>query len=94
MALQISRELISQKLNGQAAIVRDLLDASSAADAILRFMIPALSAYIGQVSLGSTYRYLNLTPERFRGQLDKLSPRRSKRHWRDNPALMKFLAHL
>ncbi|MBZ5687746.1 MAG: tyrosine-type recombinase/integrase [Acidobacteriia bacterium] len=60
----------------------------------LNRMIPALSAYIGQVGLGSTYRYLNLTPERFREQLDKLSPRRGKRHWRDNPALMRFLAEL
>jgi integrase/recombinase XerD len=57
----------------------------------LNRMIPALSAYIGQVGLGSTYRYLNLTPERFRAQLDRLSPRPSKRHWRDNPALMRFL---
>jgi integrase/recombinase XerD len=60
----------------------------------LNRMIPALSAYIGQVGLGSTYRYLNLTPERFRAQLDKLSPGRGKRHWRDNPALMRFLAEL
>jgi CRISPR-associated protein Cas1 len=36
-ALKISRELISQKLDGQAAIVRDMLDNSVAADAILRF---------------------------------------------------------
>lgn len=60
----------------------------------LNRMIPALSAYIGQVDLGSTYRYLNLTPERFRAQLDKLSARRAKRRWRDNPSLMKFLAEL
>lgn len=60
----------------------------------LNRMIPALSAYIGQVGLGSTYRYLNLTPERFRPQLDRLSPRRSKKRWRNNPALMKFLAEL
>ncbi len=60
----------------------------------LNRMIPALSAYIGQVGLGSTYRYLNLTPERFREQLDKLSPRRGKRRWRDNPALLRFLADL
>ena len=60
----------------------------------LNRMIPALSAYIGQVGLGSTYRYLNLTPERFRAQLDRLSPRRGKRHWRDNPALMRFLSEL
>jgi hypothetical protein len=57
-------------------------------------MIPALSAYIGQVGLGSTHRYLSLTPERFRTQLDKLSPRRGKKQWRNNPALMNFLTEL
>ena len=35
--LKISRELISQKIDGQAAIVRDMLGNSVAADAILRF---------------------------------------------------------
>jgi integrase/recombinase XerD len=57
-------------------------------------MVPALSVYIGQLGLGSSDRYLTLTPERFRAQLNKLSPRRGKRHWRDNPALMKFLGKL
>jgi CRISPR-associated endonuclease Cas1 len=37
MALTISRELISQKIDGQAAIVRDMLGNSVAAGAILRF---------------------------------------------------------
>jgi len=60
----------------------------------LNRMLPALSAYIGQVGLGSTDRYLSLTPERFRTQLDKLSPRRGKRRWRDNPALIRFLTEL
>lgn len=36
-ALTISRELISQKIDGQAAIVREMLGNSVAADAILRF---------------------------------------------------------
>lgn len=36
-ALRVSRELISQKLEGQAALVRDTLHSSVAADAILRF---------------------------------------------------------
>jgi CRISPR-associated protein Cas1 len=36
-ALKISRELISQKLDGQSAIVRDMLGNSVAAEAILRF---------------------------------------------------------
>ena len=58
-------------------------------------MLPALAAYIGQAGLGSTERYLAMTPERFRKQLVKLSPqRRKKRRWRDDPALMKFLAEL
>ena len=60
----------------------------------LNRMIPALSAYIGQVGLSSTERYLSLTPERFRTQLDRLSPRRAKKRWRDNPALIRFLAEL
>jgi integrase/recombinase XerD len=47
------------------------------------------------VGLGSTERYLSMAPERFRKQLVKLSPqRRKKRRWRDDPALMKFLAEL
>jgi len=61
----------------------------------LNRMLPALAVYIGQVGLHSTNRYLRLTPERFRAQLDKLSPRRGKRkRWRDDPALMKFLTEL
>jgi integrase/recombinase XerD len=54
-------------------------------------MIPALSVYIGQVGLASTERYLSLTPERFRKQLNKLSPKRGRRKWRDDPALMRFV---
>ncbi len=57
-------------------------------------MLPALSAYMGQVGLASTERYLFLAPERFRKELDKLSPQRGKMHWRDNSSLMKFLAEL
>jgi integrase/recombinase XerD len=58
-------------------------------------LLPALAAYIGQVGLGSTERYLSMTPERFRGQLVLLSPQRTKKkRWRDNAALMRFLAEL
>lgn len=61
----------------------------------LNRLIPALSAYMGQCRLGSTERYLKLTPERFRNQLVKLSPQNSRRkHWRDDGALMKFLDQL
>ena len=57
-------------------------------------MIPALSAYMGQHDLGAAERYLRLTPERFRSQLNKLSPKRSKKRWRNDAALMKFLDSL
>jgi integrase/recombinase XerD len=57
-------------------------------------MIPALSAYMGPHDLGEAERYLRLTPERFRTQLDKLSPKRGKKRWRDDAALMRFLDNL
>jgi hypothetical protein len=57
-------------------------------------MLPALSAYMGQVGLASTERNLLLTPERFRKELNKLSPHRQRKHWRDNPRVMKFLSQL
>lgn len=61
----------------------------------LNRLIPALSAYIGQCGLGSTERYLKLTPERFRTQLVKLSPQHPRRkRWRDDAALLKFLDQL
>ena len=61
----------------------------------LNRLLPALSAYMGQCGLGSTERYLKLTPERFRTQLVTLSPQSPRRkRWRDDPALMKFLADL
>jgi len=57
----------------------------------LNHMIPALSVYMGYVQLAEANRFLRLTPERFRSQLDKLSSRQAKRHWRDDAALMRFL---
>src|SRR5580692_897784 len=60
----------------------------------LNKMLPALAAYMGYAALESTERYLQLTPERFRGALDKLSPQKSHTLWRDDPALLEFLAHL
>jgi integrase/recombinase XerD len=35
-----------------------------------------------------------MTPERFRKQLSKLSPKRGRKRWRDDVALMKFLDEL
>jgi integrase/recombinase XerD len=60
----------------------------------LNRLLPALAAYMGQVGLGSTARYLALTPERFRKDLDKLSPRSESGHWKDDPELVKFLENL
>lgn len=60
----------------------------------LNRMLPALAAYMGQVGLGSTERYLFLSPERFRKDLDKLSPSRGKGNWHRDPELMGFLASL
>jgi len=60
----------------------------------LNRMLPALAAYLGISSLVTTEQYLALTPERYRKQLRKLSPQRGPRHWRDDPALMKFLTSL
>jgi integrase/recombinase XerD len=60
----------------------------------LNRMLPALAAYMGQSGLGSTERYLSLTAERFRTQLLKLSPAQRHTRWRDDTALMRFLADL
>ena len=60
----------------------------------LNRMLPALAAYMGQVGLGSTERYLAMAPERFRKELDKLSPSRRQGHWKDDKDLIEFLGSL
>jgi len=60
----------------------------------LNRMLPALAAYMGQAGLASTERYLYLTPERFRTDLERLSPTKKRRHWRDDPKLIAFLSQL
>jgi hypothetical protein len=62
--------------------------------ALISTAIPALSVYMGYMNLSAAARFLTLTPERFRAQLNKLSPRQGKRHWRDDAALMHFLSTL
>ena len=57
-------------------------------------MLPALAAYMGLAGIASTERYMSLTPERFRTQLAKLSPEKGKKRWRDDRAIMRFLAEL
>lgn len=60
----------------------------------LNRMLPALAVYMGLTGFRSTERFLAFTPERFRAQLIKLSPRRGKKRWRDDPELMNFLSAL
>jgi hypothetical protein len=57
-------------------------------------MATPLAVYMGHVGLGSTQKYLLMTPERFRSELNKLSPTRGKKRWREDKALMSFLASL
>jgi integrase/recombinase XerD len=57
-------------------------------------MLPAMAAYMGQMGLGATERYLAMTPERFRKALNKLSPTHSRNKWRNDTVLMSFLASL
>ncbi len=57
----------------------------------LNQLLPALAAYLGQFGLGSTERYVRLSPERFRKQVQCLSPQKGRKHWRDDERLMRFL---
>lgn len=60
----------------------------------LNRLLPALSTYMGNLCLETADQYLAITPERFRKELKMLSPKRGRRRWRDDPALMKFLRSL
>jgi len=60
----------------------------------LNRMLPALAVYMGQVGLGATEKYLLMTPEHFRKQLNMLSPKHGKKRWRDDKELMQFLSTL
>lgn len=57
-------------------------------------MLPALSAYMGLAGLDSAERYLPLAPERFRKELDVLSPNKRRMPWKKAPDLMRFLTAL
>lgn len=88
--------------NGRAARLNDLratfvvqrLNGWYREGADLSRMIPALAAYTGHAGTKSIERYLRLTPDRFRKQLDILSSQPMRRHWRDDSKLMRFLASL
>ena len=60
----------------------------------LNRMLPALSAYMGLTGLMNSERFLAFAPNRFRQELDELSPSRKRRPWREDPVLMRFLASL
>lgn len=60
----------------------------------LNRLLPALSTYMGNASLEAANDYLNLTPERFKKELQKLSPQRGRKRWRNDPELMRFLRSL
>ncbi|WP_353072134.1 tyrosine-type recombinase/integrase [Tunturiibacter gelidoferens] len=60
----------------------------------LNRMLPALAVYMGHAGLASTQKYLLMTPERFRRELNKLSPMPGKERWREDKVLMTFLASL
>ena len=55
--------------------------------------LPALAAYMGQIDLTTTERFLTLSPERFRKELDKLSPLQG-RSWSQDRDLLAFLQAL
>jgi integrase/recombinase XerD len=64
------------------------------AGADLNRLLPALASYMGHANLSATQKYLSMTPERFRRQLNKLSPTRRKGYWRNDKSLMAFLSTL
>ncbi len=60
----------------------------------LNRLLPALSTYMGYASLTKSEQFLAYAPDRFRGDLRKLSPAKGSRHWRDNVSLMDVLRRL
>ncbi|MFN2974930.1 tyrosine-type recombinase/integrase [Terriglobus aquaticus] len=60
----------------------------------LNVLLPALSTYMGYADLRKAEEFLALTPERFREDLEKLSPAKHRRTWNDDPRLLAFLTRL
>ena len=60
----------------------------------MNVLLPALAAYMGLTGLLNSERYMDLVPSRFRKELKALSRATGKRHWREDPELMHFLASL
>jgi integrase len=57
----------------------------------LNRLLPALSGYLGQKDLNAAERFLALTPDRFKKELDKLSPRKGE-SWSEDRQIMAFLS--
>lgn len=87
-----SRKACMQDL--RYAFVVHRLDAWFQSRPDLNQMIPALSAYIGHAKLDSMDRYLRWSSERFRSQLNALSPKANEERWFENPAVRKLLDEL
>ena len=60
----------------------------------LNELLPALSAYMGYASLTAAEQFLAYVPERFREDVQKLSPSKGVRRWSDDTVLMSFLTQL
>ena len=60
----------------------------------LNRLLPALSVYMGHGGLYAAQKYLVMTPERFRSQLNKLTSVRRKGHWKEDRELIAFLGSL
>jgi integrase/recombinase XerD len=59
----------------------------------LNDLLPALSTYMGYSTLTKAEQFLAYAPERFRQDLQKLSPATGTR-WRDQPELLSYLSAL
>jgi integrase/recombinase XerD len=60
----------------------------------LNRLLPALSTYMGYANLTKSEEFLAHVPERFRGDLHKLSPQKGRRRWSNDPSLMRYLGRI
>jgi integrase/recombinase XerD len=93
---------VNQKPDGRRPRLQDLrytfathrLAQAIRQDANVNELVPALSTYMGYSSLTKAEQFLAYAPERFRLDLGKLSPAKSRKHWRENVELLQDLATL
>ena len=60
----------------------------------LNRLMPALSTYMGYASLTAAEQFLAFVPNRFKQDLQKLSPAKGRRPWGKDARLMSFLSSL